>query len=210
MHHTSADHEERVNALSHGVGLVLALAALPVLASQADADMASGMPRRAGLLVFGISMLMVYLASSVYHACPEGRAKLWLQRVDHAAIYLFMAGSYTPFALRDVPGGPGWVTFGAVWALAALGMAMKLLNRLTQRGWSTALYVAFGWLVALAAQPFLAHLPAQAVNWVIAGGLAYTAGTYFFLMDRRLRYGHLVWHLFVLAGSACHLMAVLV
>lgn len=210
MQGSAIPREERANAASHALGLLLALAALPVLAGDVPTLILHSGPRRAGLLVFGLSMLAVYLASSVYHALPAGPAKGWLQRVDHAAIFLFMAGSYTPFALRDVPGGPGWLAFGAVWVLAALGMALKLLNRLRQRGWSTALYVGFGWIVALAAQPLLAHLPATAITLVIAGGLAYSAGTLFFLLDKRLRYGHLVWHLFVLVGSSCHLAAVLI
>jgi hemolysin III len=210
MSATQPAQEEHANALSHALGLWLSAVALPVLAAAHWPVLAMDPARRTGLAVFGISMVLVYLASTVYHACPEGPAKGLLQRLDHAAIYLFMAGSYTPFALRDVPGGPAWTLLGAVWVLATLGMLAKLLNRLRQRGFSTALYLGFGWLVVWAARPLLAQLPANTLALVIAGGLAYSAGTLFFLLDDRLRYGHLVWHLFVLAGSACHLAAVLV
>jgi hemolysin III len=208
MTHDQRRREERANAASHGLGLLLALLAVPLLAL-ADAGRPATARLPAGVWVFVLSMLAVYAASAAYHALPAGRAKGVLQRVDHAAIYLFMAGSYTPFALQQVPGGDGWAVFGAVWAAAALGMALKLLNRLRQRWWSTALYVAFGWAVVLAAQPLLATLPPATLALVIGGGLAYSVGTLFFLLDGRLRYSHLVWHLFVLAGSACHFAAVL-
>ena len=209
MQAASTPHEERFNAASHALGLLLAFAALPILVEQAGDAMALSAPRRAGLLVFGLSMALVYGASALYHAMPAGPAKGWLRRLDHAAIYLFMAGSYTPFALRDVPGGPGWVVFGAVWVVATLGMIAKLLDRLQQKAWSTTLYLGFGWLVAWSARPLAAALPATTLNLLIAGGLAYTAGTLFFLLDKRLRFGHLIWHLFVLLGSGCHLAAVL-
>ena len=205
---TATAAEEPANALSHGLGLLLSAVALPVLVA-GELPVLGGDPvRRIGLCVFGLSMALVYLASTVYHALPAGPAKGWLQRVDHAAIFLFMAGSYTPFALRDVPGGNGWLVFGAVWVLATAGMAAKLLNRLRAKGLSTALYLLFGWLVMWAARPVLASLPEPTLSLVIAGGLAYSVGTLFFLLDERLRFGHLLWHLCVLAGSGCHLAAV--
>lgn len=209
MPHTTPLREERANAASHALGLLLAAVALPLFAADLGWLPPPDSPRRIGLWVFGLSMALVFTASTLFHACPEGRWRDRLQRVDHAAIYLFMAGSYTPFALRELPGGPGWVAFGGVWVLATLGMAAKLLNHLRHRGLSTALYVGFGWVVGAATGPLLAHLPPTALTLVIAGGLAYTAGTLFYLLDRRWRWGHLVWHVFVLAGCACHGAAVL-
>lgn len=197
--------EEFANAASHALGFVVVLAALPVLAGEGGTRL---VPRHPGAWVFAVTMLAVFLASALYHALPQGPFKAALRRWDHAAIFLFIAGSYTPFALRHVPGGPSWLVLGGVWAAAALGMALKLVNRLRHKGWSTALYFVFGWLVVLAAQPVVDQLSREGLALVVGGGLAYTAGTVFFLLDERLRYGHLVWHLFVLLGSGCHFVAV--
>jgi hemolysin III len=156
--------------------------------------------------VFTATMLLVYAMSSAYHAAPAGPTKGLLKRLDHAAIYLFMAGTFTPFALDHAQGGP---LLALVWSVAAAGVAMKLAGYLRQRALSTALYLAFGWLVFAAAQPLLASLGREGMQWLLAGGIAYCAGTLFFLFDQQLRFGHLVWHLFVLAGSGCHFVAVL-
>jgi hemolysin III len=198
--------EEFANAASHALGFVAALAALPMLALDGALR---AQPRPAGVWVFAATLALVYLSSALYHALPAGRAKRALRRLDHAAIFLFIAGSYTPFALRHVPGGASWLVLGGVWAAAALGMALKLLNRLRHRGISTALYFAFGWLGLWLVQPAVARLPPEGLALLLGGGLAYTAGTVFFLLDQRVRYGHLVWHLFVLLGSGCHFLAVL-
>jgi len=198
--------EEFANAASHALGFLVALAALPVLAWDSTVRPT---PHHLGVWVFAATLLFVYLASAVYHALPVGRLKQSLCRLDHAAIFLFIAGSYTPFALRHVPGGATWMVLGGVWAVAALGMALKLVNRLQHQGWSTALYFAFGWMALLAAQPVIDSLPREGLALVLGGGLAYTVGTVFFLLDQRVRYGHLVWHLFALAGSACHFVVVL-
>jgi hemolysin III len=198
--------EEFVNAASHALGFLAALAALPVLAWY---SILRPTPQHLGAWIFAATLLLVYLASAVYHAVPAGRWKQALCRLDQAAIFLFIAGSYTPFALRNVPGGATWLLLGGVWAAAALGMALKLLDRLQHQGWLTALYFAFGWLVLLAAQPVVDGLPRQGLALVLGGGVAYTVGTVFFLLDQRLRYGHLVWHLFALLGSACHFVVVL-
>jgi hemolysin III len=130
-------------------------------------------------------------------------------RVDHAAIYLFIAGTYTPFALGVLRGPWDWSLFGFVWTLAALGAVAKLLNRLSHPLLSTALYVAMGWTAILAAGPLLRHMPSAGLNWLVAGGLAYTAGVIVFLFDSRFRYAHFAWHLFVIAGSSCHFFAAL-
>lgn len=195
--------EERANTASHAFGVLLALGALPVLA--ADDAVAAG-TRHLGVWVFAATMLLVYVVSSAYHAAPAGPAKGMLKRLDHAAIYLFMAGTFTPFALGHTLGAP---LLALVWSVAAAGVAMKLAGYLRDRTLSTALYLAFGWLVIAAAQPLLASLGRDGTQWLLAGGIAYCAGTLFFMLDQRLRFGHLVWHVFVLVGSGCHFVAVL-
>lgn len=195
--------EELANTASHGLGVLLALVALPVLAAD-DATRAGS--RHFGMWVFGATMLLVYAVSSAYHAAPAGPAKGLLKRLDHAAIYLFMAGTFTPFALGHALGAPLLVL---VWVVAVAGVALKLAGYLRDRSLSTGLYLAFGWLVIAAAQPLLASLGRDGLLWLLAGAIAYTAGTLFFVLDQRLRFGHLVWHVFVLVGSGCHFVAVL-
>jgi hemolysin III len=195
--------EEFANTASHALGVLLALAVLPGIA---EASVAQESARHVGLWVFAATMLLVYVVSSAYHAAPVGPAKGLLQRVDHAAIFLFMAGTFTPFALGHAMAVP---LLALVWAIAVAGVALKLAGWLRNRALSTALYLAFGWLVIAAAQPLLASLGRDGLLWLLAGGIAYTAGTLFFLLDQRLRFGHFVWHVFVLVGSGCHLVAVL-
>ena len=199
--------EELANGISHGVGFLLAIASLPVL-------LGFGPPGSSAInivaaCVFSATRMMLYGVSTLYHACPPGRAKAWLNRFDHAAIYLFIAGSYTPFVLGVLRGGWGWSLFGVVWAMAVLGFTAKLANRLKHPLWSTGLYVAMGWVAVVAAAPLVARMPGAGLAWLVGGGLAYTAGAVVFLFDSRVRYAHFVWHLFVLAGSACHFVAVL-
>jgi|EndMetStandDraft_5_1072996.scaffolds.fasta_scaffold102969_1 hemolysin III len=196
--------EELANTASHAVGALLALAALPVLAAD-DAARSNGHP--AGVWVFAATMLLVYVVSSMYHAAPANHpTKSLLKRLDHAAIYLFMAGTFTPFALGHALGAP---LLALVWTVAAAGVALKMAGYLRNRTLSTGLYLAFGWLVIAAAQPLLASLGREGVLWLLAGGIAYTAGVLFFVLDQRLRFGHLVWHMLVLVGSGCHFVAVL-
>lgn len=195
--------EELANTASHGIGVVLALIALPVLAAE---DAARSGTRHLGVWVFAATMLLMYAVSSALHAAPEGPTKGLLKRFDHAAIYLFMAGTFTPFALGHAMGTP---LLALVWVVAAAGVALKLAGYLRERTLSTGLYLAFGWLVVAASQPLLASLGRDGLLWLLAGGIAYTAGTLFFLLDQRLRFGHLVWHVFVLVGSGCHFVAVL-
>lgn len=195
--------EERANTASHALGVLLALAALPVVAAD---DAARTGARHIGLWVFAATMLLVFAMSSAYHAVPAGPAKVVLKRLDHAAIYLFMAGTFTPFALGHALGTP---LLALVWATAAAGVVMKLFGHPVDRTVSTALYLAFSWLVIAAAQPLLASLGRDGLLWLLAGGIAYCAGTLFFMFDHRMRFGHLVWHVFVLVGSGCHFVAVL-
>jgi hemolysin III len=198
--------EELANAVSHGVGCVLALAAMPVLAEQVDA--ARHPVRHLGVYVFIATMVLMYGVSTVYHALPVGEGKRLLRRCDHAVIFVFIAGSYTPFALGQIQRGEGWDMLAAVWGIALVGVALKLTNQLRHRMFSTALYLAFGWMVAVVAQPMLASLPPVGLQLLVAGGVAYSLGSVFFLLDRRMPYSHLVWHLFVITGSTCHFLAV--
>ena len=198
--------EERANAASHALGCVLALFAMPALAQQVDA--AQHPMRQLGVTVFVATMVLMYAVSALYHALPVGQAKRWLRKCDHAVIFIFIAGSYTPFALVQLQRGQGAETLAAVWGVALLGMVMKLTDRLQHRVFSTLLYLAFGWLVAAMAQPMLAALPTAGVQLLVAGGVAYSLGSLFFLLDRRMPYSHLVWHLFVITGSTCHFLAV--
>lgn len=197
--------EEIANAASHALACALPVIAWPMLAGAA--------PRQAGALgvasvaVFCATMVLVFLASAIYHALPASRAKLWARAVDHAAIYLFIAGSSTPFTLGAMPGWAGITTCALVWALALTGAALKLMRRLTNRRLSLGLYLLLGWGALLAAWPGLVAMDASALLWLAAGGAAYLVGTAFFVFDSSLRFGHFVWHLFVMAGSGCHLAA---
>jgi hemolysin III len=198
--------EELANAASHGLGGLLALAATPALAAQLDT---AHHPLRAlGVNVFVTTMVLMYLVSAVYHALPVGQAKRWLRKCDHAVIFVFIAGSYTPFALGHLQRGGSWDMLAAVWAIALAGVVLKLCDRLRHPLWSTALYLAFGWMVMVVARPMIDGLPPAGRALLIAGGVAYTLGSLFFLIDRRMRYSHFVWHLFVITGSSCHFLAV--
>lgn len=198
--------EERANAASHGVAMLLALAALP--ASASGPGPFRDPFQQAGVAVFFTTMVLMYLVSTVYHLLPVGQTKRLLRRWDHALIFVFIAGSFTPFALLGQQHGDGPGPLLAVWALALAGMGLKLAGRLRRPLPSTGLYLAFGWLGLAVLWPVLGRLSADGLALLVAGGLAYTAGCVFFLLDRRLRYSHLVWHLFVVAGSLCHVMAV--
>jgi hemolysin III len=197
--------EEIANAVSHGLGFLLAAASLPVLAEFASRH-GSTIPVGAAV-VFSTTMMCLYLVSAVYHALPAGRWKRLFQRLDHAAIFLFIAGSYTPFVLGPLRGAWGWTLFGVVWGVAVFGMLAKALDRLRHPGWSTGLYVALGWAALAALPSMLERIAFDGLALLLAGGVAYTAGAVFFLLDHHWRYGHFVWHLFVLAGSLCHVLA---
>jgi hemolysin III len=199
--------EEIANAVSHGIGFLLAVASLPLLVVVAARHGTA--VNIVAVSVFSATMIVLYLVSALYHAAPEGRIKAFLNRVDHAAIYLFIAGSYTPFALGVLHGAWGWTLFGAIWAMAAAGVAVKLLDLLRHPLWSTGLYVAMGWFAIVAAGPLVHAMPWAGLAWLLAGGIAYTAGAVVFIFDSRVPYLHFAWHLFVLAGTTCHFFAAL-
>ncbi len=206
-HRAQTPGEEIANAVSHGMALLLALAALPVLVVRAAGEGSAADIVAASL--YGASMILLYGVSTLYHALPAGRGKAWFQRLDHAAIYVFIAGSYMPFLLGALRGGWGWSLFGVVWGAAVLGVVAKLFSLLQHPVWSTALYLAMGWVALVAVVPGLERLAPAGLAWLVAGGLAYSAGAVVFMFDNRVRYAHCVWHLFVVAGSACHFVAAL-
>jgi hemolysin III len=197
--------EEIANSVSHGLGLLAALGAAPFLIATARHLGAASL---VGAIVFSVTMVLLYLASTLYHALPPGRAKRVFLQMDYCAIFLFIAGSYTPFALGALHGAWGWTLFGLVWALAVAGIVLKTTNQLAHPWASTGLYLAMGWLVLVAAVPLFERVPTAGIVWLVAGGLAYTLGVVFFVLDTRLKYAHAVWHLFVVAGTGCHTVAV--
>ena len=199
--------EEIANSLSHGIGCLLATASLPILVHQAA--MRGGAADIVGASLFAGSAIVLYLVSALYHALPAGAAKRWLNRLDHAAIYLFIAGSYMPFVLGVLFGAWGWALFGVVWGAASVGVTAKLLDRLRHPLWSTALYVAMGWVALAAALPLVERMSAPGLAWLLAGGVSYTVGAVVFLFDSKVRYAHFAWHLFVIGGSTCHFFAAL-
>jgi hemolysin III len=199
--------EEIANSLSHGGALLLAIAAVPVLIEGA-VDRGDGIGIVAAA-IFGATMVMLYLCSTLYHALPAGRAKRVFRVFDHASIYLLIAGTYTPFTLGVLKGSWGWSMFGVVWGLAFAGIVLKAVAGARFPIVSLALYLIMGWLALFAAGPLFAEVPNDGIAWLLAGGLAYTFGVPFFAVDQRLRYGHFVWHLFVVAGTFCHFIAVL-
>jgi len=198
--------EEIANSVSHGVALLAAIVAVPFLIA---AVRNLGVANIVGAGVFAATMVLLYLVSTLYHALPPGRAKRVFLKLDHGAIYVFIAGSYTPFTLGVLGGAWGWTLFGLVWSLAVLGVTLKAFDRLSHPWLSTGLYLVMGWLVLIAFVPLVDRVPQPGVALLVAGGLAYTAGIVFFMLDSRLRYAHAVWHSFVVAGTAFHFFAVL-
>ena len=199
--------EEIANSVSHGVGFLAALAATPVLITTAvgRGDTAGVV----GATVFATTVLLLYLISTLYHALPRNRAKLVFQVLDHGAIFLLIAGTYTPFTLGVLRGPWGWTLFGLVWGLAFAGIVLKAIAGVRYPWLSMGLYLTMGWLALIAVKPLWLHVPIWGLFWLLAGGIAYTVGIAFFSADWRVRYNHFVWHLFVIAGTSCHFIAVL-
>ena len=164
--------------------------------------------RIAGASVFAVAMVLLYLASTLYHALPGNRAKRVFQVLDHAAIFLMIAGTYTPFTLGVLRGAWGWTLFGLVWGLALAGIVVTAAGGVRYPKLTTSLYLAMGWLILIAVKPLWLRMPLEGLFWLLAGGIAYTVGVVFYAA-KRVRYCHFVWHLFVMAGTACHFVAVL-
>lgn len=199
--------EELANTISHGIGLVAALVGIPFLLATVTRH--GDHLNTVGAIVFSASVIALYFSSTVYHGLPSGNAKRVFRVVEHSAIYLLIAGTYTPFALGVLRGPWGWSLLVAVWSFAAIGVALKAFNMASHPILSTSLYLLMGWLIVLAAEPLMAGLATPALLLLIAGGFSYTVGVTFFALDSRLSFGHLVWHAFVMIGTACHYFAVL-
>lgn len=198
--------EELANSITHGLGVVLSVAALSVLVTLAA--IFGDVWRVVSFSVYGAALVVLYLSSTFYHAFRPGRVKRALHVVDHASIYILIAGTYTPFMLVTMRGPWGWTVFGIIWGLALGGIVLKVFFVGRARFFSIGLYVAMGWLIVLVAKPALAAIPSGGVVWIVFGGLAYTGGLAFYAWER-LPYSHTVWHMFVLCGSICHFFAVL-
>ncbi len=211
--------EEVANSITHGLGLAGAATVGPLVV--ADAVRRGGdVWRVGGAAVFAATLVLMYLTSTVYHAWPSAgrdaasearraRRKERLRTLDHAAIYLLIAGSYTPFLVGALRGAWGWGLLGAEWALAAVGIAAKVRWGFRWPRLSTWMYVLMGWLALVAIGPLVERMSPVGLAWLVGGGVCYTAGVAFYATDWRVRYGHAVWHLFVAGGSACHAWAVL-
>lgn len=196
--------EEMVNALTHGVGVIAGIAVLSVLVTVAA--LRGDAWDVVGTAVFGASVVLLYLASTLYHSARRPHIKARLKVFDHSAIYVLIAGSYTPFMIGALRGAWGWSLFGVIWGLAVAGIIFKLFFTGRFKLASTIIYIGMGWLAVIAIGPMIRLLTPATLAWIVAGGIAYTVGTPFY--HSRVRYAHSIWHLFVLAGTACHAIAV--
>lgn len=197
--------DEVANTATHGLGMALSIAGLCVMVVYASLQ--GGAYRIVGASIFGASMVALYLSSTLYHVSRRPRLKQVFRVLDHSAIYLLIAGSYTPFTLISLRGGWGWSLFGVIWGLAVCGVFLKIFFVGRFQALSVAVYLAMGWLAIIAFKPVLAALPTVGFLWLAAGGIMYTVGVVFYAW-RQMPYHHAVWHLFVLAGTACHFVSV--
>lgn len=197
--------EELANSLTHGFGTLIAIAGTVVLVVRAA--MGGDALQIVSVSVYGATLILLYTSSTLYHAVTAAGAKRALKLLDHIAIYLLIAGTYTPFSLVGLGGVWGWSIFGVIWALASVGAVLKVFLVGRYQGLSTAVYIGMGWIVIVAIAPLVQSLAVPTLLWLLAGGLSYTAGTIFYL-SRTLPFGHSIWHLFVLGGSVCHYVAV--
>lgn len=198
--------EELAHSLTHGAGLALGIVALVMLVVFA-VRYATPLAVVAAS-VYGATLILLYATSTLYHALPPGPAKRVFEVLDHSAIFLLIAGTYTPYTLIDLPAGWGWALFGVIWGLAAVGITLEAVFHVRARNIQLGLFLIMGWLIVIALKPLLASLPAGGMALLALGGLCYTLGVVFYLWHG-LRFHHAVWHVFVLAGSACHVLSVL-
>jgi len=198
--------EEIANTASSGLCLLAAIAGIPFLLH--PLVQRGDLLGLAGAITYAASMVLLYLASTIYHALPQSRMKELFRLLDHSAIYLFIGGTYTPFTLGVLRGGWGWTLFGLVWGLAIAGIGLTLFGQLQNHWFSTWTYIGLGWIGLLAVRLFWQRIAPEGLLWIAAGGLAYTAGVIFYIADR-VRFSHFIWHLFVATGTACHFWAVL-
>jgi len=197
---------ERFNSISHLVGASLALAGSAVLVT--IAAMGGDSRRTVSYSVYGVTLFLLYLASTLYHSL-RGKAKRVFRVLDHQAIYLLIAGTYTPFTVMALKGAQGWWMFGAIWGLAVIGIVLDALPRRGLRVVPVVIYLVMGWLCVFALDPIIAALPRAGFIWLVAGGIFYTSGVAFYILDHWYPWSHGIWHLFVLAGSTSHYFAIL-
>lgn len=198
--------EEIANSVIHGLGIGLSVAALVLLV--AFAVLSGDSYRLAGAIVFGIALVLEYTASTLYHSFPQPKVKYVFKILDHCGIYVLIAGTYTPFCLVTIRNDGGWLLFGVVWGLAIVGIALEAFWTYRPRWLSALVYLGMGWMVVVSIKPLLANLDPAGVWLLVAGGLCYTAGTAFYVL-KKVKYMHAVWHVWVVAGSVCHFLAVL-
>lgn len=198
--------DELVNAITHGVGALLAIVALVLLV--VFASLYGNAWHIVSFSIFGTTLVMLYLASTLYHSLQGKRAKFLFRKFDHMAIFLLIAGTYTPFCFAALSGWIGWTVFGIIWGCAILGIVFKALFTGRMEILSTVMYIAMGWVIVFAIKPLYENISATTFYLLLAGGLSYTAGTFFYVKDK-VRFFHGIWHLFVLAGSALHFFSVL-
>jgi len=199
--------EEIANSISHGIGLIAALIGTPFLINHAVWYGDAGFI--VGTCIFSMTIILLYFASTFYHALPVGKTKRVFRVIEHSSIFLLIAGTYTPFTLGVLHGAWGWTLFGVTWGLALIGVTLKAFDITIRPILSTGLYLLMGWVIVIAVDPLLTRVPTAGLLLLIAGGLSYTVGVIFFATDSRLLYGHLIWHLFVMVGTVCHYFAVL-
>ena len=198
--------EEIASSITHGIGVALAVAALVILVVFASIQ---GNPWKiVSFSIYGTSMVILYLASTFYHAFQKPKVKNVFKIFDHASIYILIAGTYTPFTLVTIRGGWGWSIFGIIWGLAIIGIVFKSFFIQRFKLISTLLYVLMGWFIVIAMKEIVSNLDTMGLIWLIIGGVSYTGGVFFYLNDK-IKFNHAIWHLFVLGGSICHFFAIL-
>lgn len=197
--------EEIMNVVSHGIGILLSIIGLVILIMTARES--GNTWHTVAFSIYGATLILLYLASTLYHGCPEGKAKRILKICDHSAIFLLIAGSYTPLTILVLRGKLGWTLFSIVWFIALAGIIFKIFFIKKFKSLSTILYIAMGWLVIFAIKPLYLALNTQSIVFLVLGGLLYTIGTIFY-SSKKLKYNHAIWHLFVLGGSVCHFFTI--
>lgn len=205
MHHEPGRYplaEERINVASHAMGFMLSIAALVLLVLRANGAM-----QTVSVAVFASSMIALYASSTIYHSSDGATFRAWMRTVDHAMIYVLIAGTYTPFTLLVLKGALGWSLFGLTWAMALTGIVIKLFHTGRYDKLSTAMYVFMGWIIIFAIKPLIASLSTEGLAWLFAGGISYTVGALFYSI-KAVPYGHAIFHVFVIGGSTCHFVSV--
>lgn len=198
--------EEITNALSHGIGLILSIGALIVLII--FANIYGDKWHIVSFTIYGVTLVLLYLASTLYHSFKKGRAKDLFQILDHCAIYLLIAGTYTPIVLNPLRGTAGWTLFAIIWSLAFLGIVFKMFFVKRFVILSTLLYILMGWIIVFAMPVLINKVGKISINLLVAGGITYTLGSIFYVWPK-IKYHHAIWHVFVLSGSVCHFLAII-